>query len=156
MYHLQENGRKTLKTPLFTSKELLPTGQVLKSAERNYSATESEALALKEALVKFQPYIEGEEVLAITNHAALTWSTTFQNVNRRLLSWGTIFAAYPNLRIVHRAGRVHSNVDLISRLRRQIPPQEGNNRLCVPETLMTEVISKIHDGKTEGAHAGYH
>ncbi len=99
--------------------------RVLKSAERNYSPTEREALALKEALIKFQPYIEGEKILAITDHAALTWSRTFQNVNRRLLTWGTVFSAYPNLRVVHRAGRVHSNVDPISRLRRRIPFQNG-------------------------------
>ena len=72
---------------------------------------------LKEGLIKFQPYIEGEVILAVTNHAALTWSKTFQNVNHQLLTWGTVFAAYPKLQIIHRAGRVHSNVDPISRLR---------------------------------------
>jgi len=75
--------------------------RVLKPAERNYSPTEREALALKEGLIKFQPYIEGETILAVTDHAALTWSKTFQNVNRRLLTWGTVFATYPKLRIVH-------------------------------------------------------
>src|ERR1700683_1584043 len=75
--------------------------RVLKPAERNYSPTEREALALKEGLIKFQPYIEGESILAVTDHAALTWSKTFQNVNRRLLTWGTVFAAYPKLQIVH-------------------------------------------------------
>ena len=91
--------------------------RTLKSAERNYSPTEREALALRDGLVKFQPYIEGEKILAVTDHTALVWSRTFQNVNRRLLTWGTVFAAYPDLKIVHRAGRVHSNVDPISRLR---------------------------------------
>jgi RNase H-like domain found in reverse transcriptase len=99
--------------------------RILKSAERNYSPTEREALALKEGLIKFQPFLEGEVVTAITDHAALTWSKTYQNVNRRLLSWGTVLAGYPNLKIVHRAGRVHSNVDPISRLRRRVPYQEG-------------------------------
>lgn len=97
----------------------------LKSAEQNYSPTEREALALRDGLVKFQAYLEGETFLAITDHAALTWSRTFQNVNKRLLTWGTIFAAYPDMKIVHRAGRVHSNVDPISRLRRRVPMQEG-------------------------------
>jgi hypothetical protein len=46
--------------------------RVLKSPERNYSPTEREALALKEALIKFQPFLEGETVIAITDHAALT------------------------------------------------------------------------------------
>lgn len=99
--------------------------RILKSAERNYSPTEREALALREGLIKFQTYIEGEKVVAITDHAALTWSRTFQNVNRRLLTWGTTFSAYPDLVIVHRAGRVHSNVDPISRLRRRTPFQDG-------------------------------
>src|ERR1700759_5441031 len=95
--------------------------RILKPAERNYSPTEREALALKDGLIKFQPYIEGEKLYAITDHAALTWSKTYQNINRRLLTWGAIFSAYPELKIVHRAGRVHSNVDPISRLRRRIP-----------------------------------
>ena len=72
---------------------------------------------LKEGLIEFQPYIEGEVILAVTNHAALTWRKSFQNVNRRLLTWGTVFAAHPKLEIIHHASRVHSNVDPISRLR---------------------------------------
>ena len=55
--------------------------RILKSAEQNYSPTEREALALKESLIKFQPFLEGERILAVTDHAMLTWSKTFQNVN---------------------------------------------------------------------------
>jgi hypothetical protein len=109
--------------------------RVLQSAERNYSPTEREALALKEGLIKFQPYLEGESILAITDHAALTWSKTFQNVNRRLLTWGLIFSAFPNMKIIHRAGRVHSNVDPISRLRWRLPLQNG------PGIDMTESLN---------------
>jgi hypothetical protein len=93
-----------------------------KNAELNYSATEREALAAKEGLVKFQP-IEGEKITLITDHAALQWARTYENSNRRLASWGAIFAAYaPGLDIVHRPGRIHSNVDPLSRLHR-IPPE---------------------------------
>jgi len=77
---------------------------------------EQEALSLRDGLVNFQPYIEGEKILAITDHMALVWSWTFQNITRRLITWGTVFTAYPDLQIVHRVGRVHSNVDPISRL----------------------------------------
>ena len=112
--------------------------RVLKSAERNYSPTEREALALKEALIKFQPFLEGAPTLAITDHAALTWSRTFQNVNRRLLTWGTIFAAYPDMEIVHRAGKIHSNVDPISRLRRRVPINDGLKTDDVRSVDLTE------------------
>ena len=112
-------------TVVMTERVIGYWSRILKPAERNYSPTEREALALKESLIKFQPYIEGEKLVAITDHAALTWSKTYQNVNRRLLTWGTVFAAYPDMVVVHRAGRVHSNVDPISRLRRRIPYQIG-------------------------------
>jgi hypothetical protein len=46
--------------------------QVLASAETRYSATEREALAAKESIIRFQPFIEGERILLVTNHSALT------------------------------------------------------------------------------------
>lgn len=93
-----------------------------RGAEERYSTTEREALAAKEALVRFQPFIEGEEILLITDHAALVWSKTYEENNRRLASWGTVFSAYkPGLHIVHRPGRVHSNVDPLSRIFAGIP-----------------------------------
>jgi hypothetical protein len=96
----------------------------LKSAEWNYSATEREALGAKDALVRFQLFIEGEAVILVTDHAALQWARVYENANRRLAAWGAVFAAYPGLKIVHRPGRVHSNVDPLSRLPR-VPPHES-------------------------------
>ena len=97
-----------------------------KPAERNYSATEREALAAKEGLVHFLPFIEGEDTTLITDHAALQWARTFENANRRLAAWGAVFSAFaPHLDIVHRAGRVHSNVDPLSRIPRAPPPHDS-------------------------------
>ena len=96
--------------------------RTFKSAETRYSTTEREALAAKEGLVKFQPFIEGEKVLLVTDHSALQWARTYENSNRRLAAWGAVFSAYaPNLEIIHRAGRIHSNVDPLSRLPRAPP-----------------------------------
>lgn len=97
--------------------------RTFRDAERRYSATEREALAAKEALIKFQPFVEGEKIILITDHAALQWAKTYENANRRLAAWGAVYSAYaPGLEIVHRPGRVHSNVDPLSRLPRA-PPQ---------------------------------
>ena len=57
-----------------------------------------------------QYILEGEDIIAITDHSALTWSKTYQSVNKRLLKWGHTYAAHPGLKIIHKAGRVHSNV----------------------------------------------
>jgi len=109
------------ETEVYIERVIAYWSRLLKSAEKNYSPTEKEALALKDALVKFQPLIEGETITAITDHSALTWSKTYHNVNRRLMSWGLTYSAYPKLKIIHQAGRVHSNVDPLSRLERRIP-----------------------------------
>lgn len=100
--------------------------RTFKSAERRYSTTKRKALGAKEGLVKFQPFIEGEKVMLITDHAALQWAKAYENSNRRLAAWGTVFSAYtPHLSIVHRPGRKHSNVDPLSRLYRAPPPQDS-------------------------------
>jgi hypothetical protein len=90
----------------------------LKPAERNYSATEREALGAKEGLVKYQPFIEGEQVVLVTDHSVLQWARVYENANRRLAAWGAVFAVYPGLKIVHRPGRIRSGVGLLSRLPR--------------------------------------
>ena len=69
------------ETWVYTERVIAYWSRVLKSAERNYSSTEREALALKEGLIKFQPYIEGGTILAVADHATLTWSKTFQNIS---------------------------------------------------------------------------
>jgi hypothetical protein len=87
-----------------------------KGPETRYSATEREALVAKEALVRFTPFIEGEKLLLVTNHAALQWARTFENYNCRLVAWGLVFAAFSEMTIVHRPGLAHSNMDPLSHL----------------------------------------
>jgi hypothetical protein len=119
--------------------------RTFKNAELNYSATEREALAAKEGLVKFQPFIEGEKIILVTDHAALQWARTYENSNRRLASWGAIFAAYaPGLDIVHRPGRVHSNVDPLSRLLRT-PPDYASPAEDPAETI--KISSPVDSGE---------
>jgi hypothetical protein len=110
--------------------------RVLAPAETRYSATEREALAAKESLVHFQPFIEGERVLLVTDHSALTWAKTYENTNRRLAAWGLVFAAFPELVIIHRPGRAHSNVDPLSRLPR-IPTFVSPARNDLPDPLLS-------------------
>ena len=117
--------------------------RTFKSAECRYSTTEREALAAKEGLVKFQPFVEGEKVLLITDHSALQWARTYENSNQRLAAWGAVFSAYaPNLEIIHRAGRIHSNVDPLSRLPRAPPdhtsPARDNELTIQTDSALAE------------------
>ena len=117
------------ETIVYIERVIAYWSQTFKSAETRYSTTEREALGAKEGLVKSQPFIEGEKVTLITDHAALQWANTYENSNRRLAAWGTVFSAYaPHLSIVHRPGRKHSNVDPLSRLYQAPPPQDSPAR----------------------------
>ena len=60
-----------------------------KGAETRYSTTEREA---KEGLVNFQPYIEGDKILLVTDHSPLQWARTYENSDRRLAAWGGSFS----------------------------------------------------------------
>ncbi|GJE92997.1 hypothetical protein PsYK624_091560 [Phanerochaete sordida] len=112
-------GKELDSSPVHVERVIGYWSRTFKPAERNYSATEREALAAKEGLVKFQPFIEGEKVALVTDHSALQWAHTYENANRRLAAWGAVFSAYkPGLVICHRPGRIHSNVDPLSRLPR--------------------------------------
>ncbi len=115
-------GRDLDSSSVHVERVLAYWSRTLKSAETRYSATEREALGAKEGLVKFQPYVEGERILLVTDHAALQWAKTYENANRRLAAWGAIYSVFaPGLEIIHRPGRIHSNVDPLSRLPRAPP-----------------------------------
>ena len=62
------------KTQVYIEQVITYWSQILKSVERNYSPTKREALALKEGLIKFKPYIEGETILAITVSTMLLYN----------------------------------------------------------------------------------
>lgn len=91
-------------TEIWIKRVICYWSRLFKQAEKNYTVTEKEALALKEALVKFLLIIQGEQIITITDHSALTWSCTYQSVNRRLTTYGTTFAGFEEkLKIIHRA-----------------------------------------------------
>jgi hypothetical protein len=118
-----------------------------KGAELRYSTTEREALAAKEGLIKFQPFIEGERILLVTDHSALQWARTYENSNRRLAAWGAVFSTYaPGLEIIHRPGRVHSNVDPLSRLPRAAPPHVSPEREDVKSIVMSGDLTDAQEG----------
>ena len=58
-------------------------GRSVNPAERNYSATEREALSLIEGLKKFQNYIYGRKCIIYTDHRALRWLMSIKDPTGR-------------------------------------------------------------------------
>ena len=88
--------------------------RTLKGAELNYSITEKECLGVVWSIIYFNVYLAGQHFTVITDHSALNWLMTKKNLTGRLARW--IFALQDrSFDIIHRAGRLHTNVDAISR-----------------------------------------
>jgi hypothetical protein len=94
---------------VFPSRSLSP-------AERNYTITELECLAIVWSVKKLHPYIDGIDFTLITAQSALQWLFNFAGTNKRLLRWSMELQPYrQHVIIKYRAGKVHTNVDALPR-----------------------------------------
>jgi hypothetical protein len=89
----------------------------LKPAEKNYTATELECLALVWALRKLSHYVDGPKLTVVTDHSALRWIWSIKEpVNQRLLRWSIFLNPLKDkVDIIHRPGLRQTNVDPLSR-----------------------------------------
>ena len=98
--------------------EWMPVGywsRTLNAAERNYSATERECLAVVWAVTSLRPYVEGTRFTIRTDHDALRWLMTLSDTSGRLTRWRLRLQEF-DFDIVYRPGRVHQVPDALSRL----------------------------------------
>ncbi len=68
--------------------------RTLINAEKNYSPTEGEALAILFALKRFEPIIQGEKVKVRTDHRPLSFVKTGSDSNRKLARWWAEMQAF--------------------------------------------------------------
>jgi hypothetical protein len=71
-------------------------------------------LAVIEALREFEPYVRGQHVQIITDHAALKWIFTQKQPPGHLARWIAYLQSY-NFTIIHRSGIRIPHADAISR-----------------------------------------
>ena len=89
-------------------------GRGLNQAEKNYSTTEREALALVEGIKKFQPYLFGCKFTVITDHSSLRWLMDVKDATGLFARLSLLLQQY-DFEVIHRPGKVHSNADSLSR-----------------------------------------
>ena len=89
-------------------------GRSLNPAERNYSVTEREGLAVVEGIRHFQSYLYGRQFTIYTDHNALKWLMTLKEPTGRLARWSVLLQQY-DFEIKHRAGTTNGNAESLSR-----------------------------------------
>lgn len=87
----------------------------LTAAEKNYSITERETLAVLVALEHWRCYVEnGKTFTVYTDHSALKWFISLNNPSGRLARWGLRLSSF-DFQIKHRRGVDNIIPDALSR-----------------------------------------
>lgn len=82
--------------------------------ERRYCVTRRELLAVVASVKHFHHYLFGRRFIVRSDHGALRWLFNFKNREAQIARWLETLSTY-NFEIQHRAGRIHSNADALSR-----------------------------------------
>jgi transposase InsO family protein len=113
----------------------------LNSAERNYSATRRELLAIVFALKKFRPWIWGRPFTLLTDHRALTYLFTQSNLNPALSAQLEVLVDY-DFQLFHVPGLLNVLPDHLSRIYPdRLQPTSRHNPLVITPSCAVEVIS---------------
>ena len=86
----------------------------LSPAEKNYSVTELEALAVVVSIQHFNMYLHGTSFMVVTDHPALTFLDSAKLLTRRLAGWALLLQTY-QFKIVYRPRFKNQLPDALSR-----------------------------------------
>ncbi|GFS88670.1 retrovirus-related Pol polyprotein from transposon 17.6 [Trichonephila clavipes] len=120
--------------------------RLVNPAERNYSTTEREALAVVWALNKFRGYIDGASITVASDHQPLRWLMKLISLTGRLARWALQLQSF-NLNMEYIPGKSNVVADMLSR-----PACHEENELCEVCTVAIDVPSRYApDSESEEA-----
>ncbi|RVW18722.1 hypothetical protein CK203_098117 [Vitis vinifera] len=140
--------------------------QTLKEAQRNYTTTKKELLAVVFPLDKFRTYLVGSFIIVFTDHSALKYLLTKQDAKARLIRWILLLQEF-NLQIRDKKG-VENMVVTTFQVLREWKAQDQKHffvrfmpilgkpflfkycadqiiRKCVPEEEQQGILSHCHE-----------
>ena len=113
--------------------------RTLSDRERKYSTTEKKACAVVYAMNHFRVYLLGRKFTVVTDHKALRWLYSME-AKGRSARWVMDLQEF-QFTVQHRAGRLHSNADALSRL-----PVET-------QALKVSALNSTRTGSQDSDHA---
>lgn len=108
----------------------------LTPAEKNYTISELEALAVVWSLGYLRHFIYGKPVKIVTDHCALCYLKSCKDPNGKLARWAIKLAEY-DYKIYYKSGALHRDADCLSRNPVSVPtPQDEEDAVDIPTYLL--------------------
>ncbi len=122
-------------------REELPVGffsRQLRPAEKNYSVSELETLAIVASLKHFEFYLYTKRVLVVTDHRPCLALLEGSSLNKRLLRLALALQQF-DVRIEYRPGKDHANADGMSR--QAWPSSDAESaQVCISDLSPSQIL----------------
>ncbi|CAG2246897.1 unnamed protein product [Mytilus edulis] len=123
-------------------------GRALTPAEKNYTVTEQEMLALVSAVAYFHVYLVTNKFTIYTDHKALTWLQTIKHTNSRLIRWALKLQEY-KFDVIHRLGSRNQNCDALSRRNYETQLENSDSLTEITFIYPGETLEQVTNSEKE-------
>ena len=106
-------------------KAIYYASKTFNEAQKNYSTTEKEMLAMVFSYEKFRPYILGSRVIILTDHAAIRYLMAKKDAKPRLIIWALLLQEF-DLEIKDKKASGNMIADHLSRLEKTTEEEKGS------------------------------
>jgi hypothetical protein len=124
----------------------------LNNAEKNYSTSEKELLAIVWGIKHFKPYLYGRKFKIASDHKPLTWIMNLKDPGSRLLRWRIKLEEY-DYEIVYKKGALNTNADALSRINTIVKDETGKPMGEIGNEKKQQILYEYHDAPL-GGHRG--
>jgi hypothetical protein len=124
----------------------------LNKAERNYTTSEKELLAIVWGIKHYRPYLYGRKFKIASDHKPLVWIMNIKDPGSRLLRWRIKLEEY-DYEIVYKKGALNTNADALSRMNGLTLEEETNPEDDISPEIKRQILYEYHDAPL-GGHRG--